>query len=234
MAPAVLSTREEAGSGLLLVGIDVAPHLARAYERPGQYVEVKTERGNGYFVLAGPPRASRWELLVRNAGEAADALHVLPLGAALDVSPPLGAGFPIDDARERPLVVAVVGSALAVARPVMEVRIAESPPGSTFLYVGVRAARDVPLLDEVRAWSEAGVRVVVCLSQAELEHVDPEARVLPEIAREAGYVQRVLELHFEAARVPREALVVAAGPQAMLDELRLFGRTRGIEIVTNV
>lgn len=233
MAPAVLSTREDAGSGLLLVGIDVAPHLASAYERPGQYVEVKTERGNGYFVLAGPPKASRWELLVRNAGEAADALHVLPLGAALDVSPPLGAGFPIEDARERPLVVAVVGSALAVARPVMEVRIAESPPGSTFLYVGVRAPRDVPLLDEVRAWSDAGVRVIVCLSQAELEH-DPENRVLPGVTRRAGYVQRVLELDFEAARIPRQALVVAAGPQAMLDELRLFGRTRGIDIVTNV
>lgn len=232
MAPAVLSTREDAGSGLLLVGIDVAPHLARAYERPGQYVEVKTARGNGYFVLAGTPRAARWELLVRNAGEAADVLHALPLGAALDVSSPLGAGFPIDDARERPLVVAVVGSALAVARPVMEVRIAESPPGSTFLYVGVRAARDVPLLEEVRAWSAAGVRVVLCLSQ--LERVALEDRVLPMIARGDGYVQRVLELDVEASRVPREALVVAAGPQAMLDELRLFGQTRGIDVVTNV
>lgn len=231
MSSAVLSARADAGNGLLLVGLDVAPELARAYARPGQYIEVKTPRGNGYFVLAGLPSATRWELLVRNAGEAADALHVLPLGEALDVSSPLGLGFPIDEAEDRPLVVAVVGSALAVARPIMEVRLAADKASSTYLYLGVRAARDVPLMDEVDAWIRAGVHVVLCLSKAELDH---DRAVLSRASRRPGYVQHVLEKAFEDEEFRENALVVAAGSEAMLGELRGFGSERGLDVVTNI
>src|SRR5262245_42881125 len=125
MTNAILAARRDAGAELLLVGLDVDAELAHAYTAPGQYVQINTERGNGYFVLAGDLGAPRWELLVRNAGGAADALTSLVLGSAVDVSAPLGKGFPLESARGRPLIVAVVGTAMAVARPVMRRRIAE-------------------------------------------------------------------------------------------------------------
>jgi NAD(P)H-flavin reductase len=129
-------------------------------------------------------------------------------------------------------VVAVVGSALAVARPVMSLRIEAGGAPSTYLYLGVRAARDVPLIDEVAAWAEAGVTVVLCLSRAELEH---DRGVLTHATRAEGYVQKELERAIDASRVPQGALIIAAGPEAMLEELRAFGalRKREIDVVTN-
>lgn len=230
---AVLTARRDAGADMLLVGIDVAPELATGYVAAGQYVEVDTGKGKGYFVLAGGLGESRWELLVRNAGDAADALHSLPLGSPLAVSAPLGQGFPLSNARGRPLVVAVVGSAMAVARPVMRFRIESGDARSTHLFLGVRAARDVPLSDEVSAWLDAGVNEVLCLSRTELDH---DRGLLPRALRAAGYVQHELERAIDALRVPAGALVVAAGPHAMLAELRSFGaaRHREIEVITNV
>ncbi|AKU96841.1 Heterodisulfide reductase, cytochrome reductase subunit [Labilithrix luteola] len=230
---ATLAARRDAGADMLLVGIEVAGELADGYVAPGQYVEVDTGRGKGYFVLAGGVGESRWELLVRNAGDAADALHLLPLGSALRVSMPLGHGFPLSNARGRPLVVAVVGSALAVARPVMRFRIESGDARTTHLFMGVRAARDVPLSDEVSAWREAGVNEVLCLSRTELDH---DRAVLPGAIRAEGYVQQELERAIDTLRVPAGALVVAAGPEAMLAELRSFGaaRHREIEVITNV
>lgn len=231
MATSRLSSRREAGGGLLLVALDVDAELARAYTTPGQYVEVTTAAGKGFFVLGGEVGAPRWELLVRNAGDAADALHSLPLGSPVAISVPLGPGFPVAQATARPLVVAVVGSALAVARPVMELRIAERSTSTTFLFLGLRAPTDLPIADEVTRWSAAGVQVVLCLSRGELGH---HVEVLPRARRSAGYVQSALERAVETGEVPRGALLVAAGPTTMLADLRSLAASGALEVVTNV
>src|SRR3954471_17202510 len=132
MPTAVLSARRDAGGGLLLVALDVGADLARAYTAPGQYIEVTTPAGNGYFVLGSAVGETPWELLVKNAGDAADALYSLSLGSAVDVNGPLGAGFPVANARSRAVVVAVVASALAVARPVIALRLAAGVGHATF------------------------------------------------------------------------------------------------------
>ena len=233
MSNAVLSARRDAGGGLLLVALDVEPELARAYTAPGQYVEVTTPAGNGYFVLGSPVGASPWELLVKNAGDAADALFSLPCGSAIALNGPMGAGFPVAHAASRAVVVAVVGSALAVARPVMALRIAEGAAPSTFLFLGLGAPTDLPIADEVAAWSEQGVNVVLCLSRSELEH---HHEVLPHAKRVIGYVQFAVARAVQAGLVPAGALVVAAGPDAMLADLRAFAASHAppIEVVTNV
>jgi NAD(P)H-flavin reductase len=235
MPTAVLSARRDAGGGLLLVALDVDADLARAYAAPGQYIEVTTSAGGGYFVLGGAVGASPWELLVKNAGGAADVLFTLPIGSAVEVSGPMGAGFPVARAELRPVVVAVVASALAVARPVMDLRIAEGVAPTTFLFVGLRAPTDLPIAEEVTAWSEQGVNVVLCLSRSELAH---HAEVVPLATRVAGYVQDAVARAVEEAVVPPSALVVAAGPDPMLAALRAFAATHAgvlpLEVVTNV
>src|SRR4051812_39474481 len=112
---AILSSRRDAGAGLALVALTVEPDLAASYVAPGQYVEVKSAAGAGFFALAGDVGAPTWELLVRNSGDAADALLTASEGAAIDVSMALGTGFPMTRAKHGPLVVAVTGSALSVA-----------------------------------------------------------------------------------------------------------------------
>jgi NAD(P)H-flavin reductase len=239
MPAAVLSARRDAGGGLLLVALHVDAELARKYTAPGQYIEVSTAAGRGYFVLASATGQTPWELLVKNAGEAAEALGSLPLGSMVGVEGPMGTGFDVTHAGARPVVVAVVGSALAVARPVMATRIAEGAAASAFLFLGLRALTDLPIPDEVTAWSQQGVNVVLCLSRSELES-HPE--VLAGATRATGYVQDALADAIEAGRVPAGALVLVAGPDAMLADMRAFASRYGaanpsapkVEILTNV
>jgi NAD(P)H-flavin reductase len=226
---AVLSGRRDAGGGLLLIGLDVDSALARAYAAPGQYIELQTPRGKGFFVLAGELGAPTWELLVRNAGDAADVLVNAPVGTSFEVTPPLGDGFPAERATGRQLVVAVVGSALAVARPLVARRSREGAAARTHVYIGARSAADVPLPEEVEGWAQAGVEVVLCLSREELEH---DRTKLPFARRAAGYVQDVVARDVAGGRL-HGALVFAAGPAAMLEAVRgLPGSV--LEVVTNV
>ena len=239
MPTAVLSSRSDAGGGLLLVALDVDAELARAYTAAGQYVSVTTGAAHGYFVLASQVGATPWELLVKNAGDAADALVSLPFGSTVDIKGPMGAGFDLANVDARPLVVAVVGSALAVGRPVLAARVAGGVARSTFLFLGLRALSDLPIGGEVAAWSEQGVTVVLCLSRAELDH-RPE--ILPRATRCVGYVQDAVARAVEAGAVPAGAVVLVAGPNAMLAAMRAFATAHGaanpaapqVDILTNV
>jgi NAD(P)H-flavin reductase len=243
MPTAVLSARDDAGGELLLVSLDVDDAVARAYTTPGQYIEVKSAAANGYFVIASAVGERPWQLLVKNAGGAADALATLPIGSELPIVGPLGAGFSVARMKSRHVAVAVVGSALGVARPVLGQRIVDGAAADTHLFIGVRAPTDLAIADEVEGWVSRGIQVVLCLSRTELHH-HPE--VLPRAQRVAGYVQHALARALDAGEVPHGTLVIAAGPDAMLTDMRtLATASRGsstavipagphIEVLTNV
>ncbi|HEY8079825.1 MAG TPA: hypothetical protein VIF62_37095, partial [Labilithrix sp.] len=184
----------------------------------------------GYFVLAGDVGASRWELLVRNAGDAADALWSLPIGSTVEASAPLGLGFPIERARGAPLAVVAVGTALAVARPVMRQRIAEGDAARTWVFLGVRAPEDLPLAEEIEAWAERGAHVTLCISRGDAAR---DAHRIPRAERASGYVQDVVAR--VVSRLPEKTLIVAAGPEPMLDAMRALAASHPtVEVVTNV
>jgi len=242
MPSAILSARHDAGGELFLVSLDVTADVARAFTTPGQYIQVKTESGNGYFVLASEVGRAPWELLVKNAGGAADALTTLPLGSTLEIVGPLGAGFAAPGMESRHVAIAVVGSALGVARPVLDRRIRGGAAARTHLFLGVRAPTDVPIAHEVEAWTAQGVHVVLCLSRGELEH-HPE--IAPRAHRAVGYVQHALSRALEGGEVPHGTLVIAAGPDSMLADMRALGHGTSpsegavlagpsIEVLTNV
>ncbi len=209
----------------------VEPETASTYLVPGQYVEVKVPKGSGYFVLAGEPRSAAWELLIRNAGEAADALASLPVGTPMEISRALGQGFPVDRASKGNVIVAAVGSALAAVRPILTRRLAEGDAARTVVLLGVRGTDDVPLADEVRAWSER-FRVVLCVSRGAAAEPDR----FPEAELREGYVQRELERMQRDGEVSAGTLLFAAGPEPMLGDLRELGGPdeTALEVITNV
>ncbi len=240
---AVLSARRHAGGELFLISLAVDDEVARRYTTPGQYIEVKADSGNGYFVLASDVGRRPWQLLVKNAGGAADALATFPIGSSFTVVGPLGAGFSVERMRSRHVVVAVVGSALGVARSVLGRRIADGVATATHLFLGLRAPTDLAIPTEVEAWAEKGIRVVLCLSRSELRH---HREVLPSAERVVGYVQHALARALEMSAVPHGSLVIAAGPDAMLADMRSLatpasGAAEGavlagpsVEVLTNV
>jgi NAD(P)H-flavin reductase len=183
---------------------------------------------------------------VKNAGGAADALATLRLGTELAIVGPLGTGFSVARMKSRHVAVAVVGSALGVARPVVAQRIDDGAAASTHLFIGLRTPTDLPIASEVERWSEQGVQVVLCVSRTEL---DRHAEVLPRARRVAGYVQQALARALETGDVPHGTLVIAAGPDAMLADMRDLARAAAastgsaagvipagphIEVLTNV
>lgn len=195
-----------------------------------------TERG--YFVLASPVGAPRWELLVRSAGDAAALLVSSPIGAELDVSPPQGEGFALDRVRDRPLVVAVVASALGAARALVAARLEGPSRGasqaSTAVLVGVRSAADVPLASEVEAWIASGIEVRICLSRPELDH---DREVIPGAVRAGGYVQSVVRELLDRGALANGTVIVGAGPAPMLADLRTLADRAGerrLEVLVNV
>lgn len=227
--PAVLTARRDAGAGLSLVTLTPSIERALDYRAPGQYVEVRAET-NGYFALAGEIGGPSWELLVRMNGGASDALTNAAEGTVFDVVGPLGAGFPLERAAGRPLIVAVAGSALAVTRPILRDRIARREGVSTRVYIGARSARDVALGPEVADWVQAGAEVVLCISRP----LSDDRHILSEAVRESGYVQHVIARDVTEGRLSA-GLMFAAGPAGMLQELRdLSSRVSTLEVITNV
>lgn len=234
-ASAVLTARRDAGAGLYLVTLAVDDALAGAYVAPGQYVEVKTRHGAaGFFVLTGGPGGTSWELLVRNAGAAADELVTAALGEPVIVSAPLGLGLPVAEVAGRPLVLAVATSALGAARAVVRQRIAARETQATSLFVGLRVPGELPLADELEAWASAGLRVVLCVSGAGALGTLPEAARAPRIEHRAGYVQHVVAEELVARRIAPSATIFAVGSDAMVAELRAVGAAAGIAVRSNV
>lgn len=217
MARAAILSRRDAGGGLSLVTLVPEETAAERYVAAGQYLEAQTPpHEHGYFALASDVGARPWQLLVRNTGGAADILARSAIGTEVEVVGPLGAGFPVDRTRGRPLVIAVVASALGVARALLAQRLADRERAPTEVLVGVRAAVDVPLVDEVDGWISRGIGVELCLSRVEL---DEHRAVLPRARRAAGWVQSVLAHRVEQGGIPAGTIVCAAGPPGMLGDL---------------
>lgn len=226
--PVVLTARRDAGAGLFLVTLTPSPEQAAKYQTPGQFIEVRTDSGSGYFVLAGELAAPSWEILVRNNGEASTDLTSAPEGTTVGVRGALGKGFPIARAHGKGLIVAVAGSALAVVRPIMRERIAHREASLTSVYVGVRSAKEIALRDDVAGWAHAGARLVLCVSRP----ADDDRSILTEAIRGDGYVQRVIEADLAAGNVAGD-LAFAAGPAGMLEQMKAFSCAT-LEVVTNV
>ncbi len=227
--PASLVGREHTGGGLTLVRVDPGAQVAAGYVSPGQYVEVRAGGETGYFVLANEPGSTTWDLIMRHGGGASDVLLAVAPGADVEVTAPIGEGFPMESARGRPLVVVLGGTGVAAARPVVRRRMADGDATRTEVLIGVRTMSEVSLTQDLDAWSESGVGVTVCLSQENQRGDSP--RYAP------GYVQDVLRWLAARNRRPvRGALLFAVGTDSMVEALRDLAPSLGIrreDVLTN-
>jgi NAD(P)H-flavin reductase len=214
---ASLRGKDDAGGGLVRLVLAPPLDLVGSYVRPGQYVVLRADGKSAYFVLAGDPGDPSWMLLVRPVGEAAAAALG---GSPVLVSEAHGAGFPMDEAQGRELIVAVTGSGIAAARPVLRARVLAGEGKATQLFVGVRTREDLALGEELTAWGSAGATVVVCLSR---ETAPPGAA-----GYATGYVQDVARARAAPASGARR-MIFAAGVKPMIEAVRALARDMGAE-----
>jgi NAD(P)H-flavin reductase len=225
--PARIVAQHDAGGGLREVAVATPRAIVTTHTSPGQYVEVRTESQAGFFVLASDPGAPVWELVMRAGGGAADILLSKPPGAELELTPALGAGFPMEVARGRPLVVALGGTGVAAGRPILRRRIADGDAERTAVFVGIRTRGELPMRATLDDWTAAGVDLAVCLSQ------DPGS--LEGIAHAHGYIQDVLRSaaasHGWSRRLPNLASnghIFAVGMASMVEALKAIAPELGI------
>ncbi|MCA9550968.1 MAG: hypothetical protein KC933_13120 [Myxococcales bacterium] len=192
------------------VVLEVAAEVAARYQRPGQVVKVHGSDGKAtYLALAGTPGEARSiELLLGPA--ARDALGPVD-GAVWRLDPPFGAGFPLESAEGRDVLLFAVGSALAPLRAVIEVILRDRARyGRVILYVGAHTEADFPYAEDLARWAEDGVEIHKSVSRPWVQDVfrsappaveDPAAFVAGMPAMIQGVTEALLEHGVAAERI---------------------------------
>jgi len=204
----------DAGRPLVPVVLDVPADVRASHTTPGQYVQIAAGGENGYFVVASSVGAAAWCLLVKGGGSTADALLSEPLGATFPVTGALGAGFPMDEARGRPLVIAAAGTGIAAAPPIAARRIADGDAPRTHMLLGLQLAAHLPFPGDLVAWRAAGMDVTLCVSREDGDGVGVVRGYVQDVAR-----ARLTQTHGR--------MIFAVGPSAMVDATRTIAGQLG-------
>jgi NAD(P)H-flavin reductase len=147
--------------------IDLRP-LGGEPHRPGQALKLRASDGKeAFFALSNAARTERHgELLIKRGAPTADLLVAAAArGADLEISAPLGRGFPVDEAAGCDVLLFAAGSGISPIRSVLQHLIARRAAfGKIVLYYGQRAPREFAYLREHDEWRRAGVHVALCCS----------------------------------------------------------------------
>lgn len=198
-----LTANEPSGTGLRHLVFD---RPLDGFTRPGQFVTVHVQGHKpAYFAIASVPGAPL-ELLVKVQGDAAEALAAMVPGDAVEISEPIGNGFPIPADDDQPLVLLAAGSGLSAVRSVIEAEVAAGLPRPVTLFYGVYTPAHRAFVDRLAAWEAAGVDV-------RLVYSDP----VPGWTGATGFVQGAAA---EAGFVRGDVTVVLCGFPQMVAEAK--------------
>ena len=206
--------------------------LASAHTRPGQLVELRVPAGHCTFAIASAPGPhGEIDLLVKRGSEVADAVAAAArTGGELETTAPFGAGFPVDSAHGRDVLLFAVGSGVSPIRALVQHMIADRPRfGRVALFYGQRGHEPFAYAREHAAWQEAGVRVVLCASTGNGIYMGPRRREgAPEALsvggdgpmRARGYVQDAARSLGLLGADPAQAVAFLCGMRAMVEDVR--------------
>jgi NAD(P)H-flavin reductase len=148
--------------------LDLSPHPPERH-RPGQALKLRSPDGReSFYALASAPQADRRaELLIKRGAPVADALiGVAGRGAELEVTAPLGRGFPVERADGHDVLLFAAGSGISPVRALVQhLMLARSHYGKVALYYGQRRAAEFAYRREHDQWALAGVEVRLCASR---------------------------------------------------------------------
>jgi sulfhydrogenase subunit gamma (sulfur reductase) len=188
------------------------PALAHAHERPGQVVKGRTHAGEAFFALSSAPDPGAIaELLVKRGGRVADALIAAAApGRAIELSRPFGAGFPVEEAEGRDVLLFAAGSAIGPIRALVQhLMLHRNRFGRITLFYGQRSGAEFAYRAEHLDWERRGIRVVLCPSAED----DAWQGV-------RGWAQEVARSLAFGGTPPGEAVAFVSGMTAMVDDVR--------------
>jgi sulfhydrogenase subunit gamma (sulfur reductase) len=196
---------------LRAIRVDLGP-LARAHVVPGQVVKVRAPSGEAYFALASAPSADGLaDLLVKRGGRIADEVVAAATpGTSLELTAPVGNGFPIAEAEGRDVLLFAAGSGIAPVRALVQHLVRHRDRhGRITLFYGQRRGGDFAYRREHLDWERRGVRVVLCPSGAD----DAWQGV-------RGWVQEVARSLAFGGVPPGDSVAFVCGMSAMVSDVR--------------
>lgn len=157
-------TRQDVAQLQVLLTLEAPPSVVAGYSTPGQYLNVRTPEGEGFFALCSRP-GEPLQLLVKDGASASHWLtHVEP-GTPFEIGEVAGAGFFVDDiTRDRHALLCGTGSGIAPLRPLFH-QLLDDGHKPTLLYGGTHA-ETLAFSDELmHAGHQHGARVMLFVSQ---------------------------------------------------------------------
>ncbi len=186
---------------------------------PGQF-NMLTVFGVGEvsISLSGDPAAPDHLVhTIRDVGAVSSALSRLRPGAALGLRGPFGAGWPMEEAAGRDVVVVAGGLGLAPLRPALYRLLAERERyGKIVLLYGTRSPEEILFRREIEAW------------RRRLD-IDIEVTVDHAVGDWRGHVGVVTTLVPRAAFDPLHAIALVCGPEVMMRFAIAALRDAGLE-----
>ena len=218
----ILSNDVEA-TELKSITIEVPESLKSEYKTPGQYVQIKIGDGKpGFYAIASPPDSpsNKMSFLIKET-ENNGWFTSLNSGASVEMSPPMGKGFQIEENFDQykfdfptmRVVMMATGSGIAPIASAIDsdlLKLKEVGYNSLFereavLYIGARTSKHIPFQSKFAGWEKKGVKVVPVLSQPDS---DWNGRT--------GYIQDVLKE--DGVQVPRNTGVLLCGQRGMVED----------------
>jgi len=141
---------------------------------------------------------------IRVAGNVVLALHRLQPGDRATFRGPFGAGWPLDKARDKNVLIIAGGIGMAPLRPVVEYTLKNRDSfHEVFLLYGVKTTDDILYKEQLADWNE-GITVLLAADE-------PRGELLLEVHK--GVVTKL----FDYMHVPlAETITFACGPQVMM------------------
>lgn len=185
----------------------VSPDVRAAYTcEPGQFNMLYLPGvGEVPISVSGHGLAGdTWDHTIRIAGNTTRALDQLGVGGQLGLRGPFGAGWPIDECREKDVVVVAGGIGLAPLRPAIEALLAEPAAfGWLTLIYGARTPDTLLYTTQFAEWRSRGLHVQTTVDRAT-----------------AGWLGNigVVPLLFDRLRplAPQNTIVLTCGPEVMM------------------
>lgn len=174
--------------------------------RPGQF-SMLWVFGVGELPISisgDPAERDRLVYTVRSVGQATQALVGREVGEAVGVRGPFGAGWPVEKARGRDVLVVAGGIGLAPLRPLIyEVLHNREKYGRLVILYGARSPRDLLYRRELAAWArQRETQVLVTVDYGGLSW--------------RGHVGVVTTLFKYVRLQPARSLALACGPEVMM------------------
>ncbi len=147
--------------------LEVPPEVWESHQQPSQYIELVVEGQEPWRgTIANRTAMEHFEILVKDKGGRSRKIATLEPKSLIQISKPMGSGFPIHAYRNHNVIMGCSGVAICAMRPVIqEIMLYRGDWGRVHLFYGERTDHHFAFIQEQEWWREAKIDVHLSASR---------------------------------------------------------------------